>query len=165
MRRIEMLTNDFRVDEAITPKLFHLGTVLIRILRIALPMDIFVHCSDELNAFCTASSKGKRLVMCLYSSLLASLSQHELLFVMGHEAGHALLGHTTTPNISYDNPNFSPLEVIRLRTGSRSGSVMRQVWAIGVPGSTRCRVGAFQGFFETDREMDVLRRKRICATL
>ena len=121
--RIEMLTRGYRVDPAITPRLSRLGTLLTEILRITLPMDMFVCCDDELNACCSPSHTGKRLVMCLNSRLVDSLSQQELLGIMGHEAGHALLGHTETPNISYKNPDFSPLEVIKLRSLSRAQEV------------------------------------------
>jgi Zn-dependent protease with chaperone function len=121
--RLGLITDGYRVDEAITPKLFRLGVMLTKILRLAQPLDIFVRCSEELNAFCLPSRKGNRLIMCLHSSLVASLSSQELLFTMGHEVGHALLKHGETLGITFDNPHFSPMEVVRLRALHRAQEV------------------------------------------
>ena len=121
--RLKLMTNGYRVDEVITHKLFKLGTMLTRVLRLALPLDIFVVSDAERNAFCLPSRKGNRLVMCLHSGLVNALSQQELLFCMGHEVGHALLKHSDTPNLSFDNPNFSPLEVVRVRALGRAQEI------------------------------------------
>lgn len=61
--------------------------------------------------------------MCLHSGLIASLSSQELLFVMGHEVGHALLKHGETLGIDFDNPYFSPLEVLRIRALERAQEI------------------------------------------
>jgi len=121
--RLELMTDAYRVDEAITPKLYRLGTVLTRALRLVHPLDIFVKPDKDLNAYCLPSRKGSRLVMCLFSELVASLSSQELLFVMGHEVGHAILGHARVPRIGFENPNFSPLEVVRLRALERAHEI------------------------------------------
>lgn len=71
--RVGLMTDGYRVDEAITPKLYHLGRMLTRILRLVQPLDLFVWGSHEHNAFCLPSRKGNRLVMCLNSGLIASL--------------------------------------------------------------------------------------------
>lgn len=121
--RLGLMTDGYRVDEAITPRLFRLGVMLTKILRLAIPMDLFIRSSEQMNAFCLPSRKGNRLVMCLHSSLVASLSSQELLFVMGHEVGHTLLKHGETLGISFDNPHFSPIEVVRLRALDRAQEV------------------------------------------
>lgn len=121
--RLELMTDAYRVDEAITPKLYRLGTVLTRALRLVHPLDIFVKADKDLNAYCLPSRKGSRLVMCLFSELVASLSSQELLFVMGHEVGHAILRHARIPRIGFDNPNFSPLEVVRVRALERAHEI------------------------------------------
>ncbi len=113
--RLDLMTDGYRVDEMITPKLFRLGAVLSTALRLVHPLDIFVQPSHDLNAFCLPSRKGNRLVMCLNSGLLAALSSQELLFVMGHEAAHAILRHGETLGVHFDHPDFSPLEVVRIR--------------------------------------------------
>ena len=38
---------------------------------------------------------------------------------MGHEVGHAVLGHTKVPKINFDESGFSPLEVVRTRALGR----------------------------------------------
>lgn len=121
--RLELMTDGYRVDEAITPKLARLGQLLAAALRLVHPLDIFVWPSNELNAYCLPSRKGNRLIMCLYSGLVSSLTSHELLFVMGHEVGHAILKHGETLGIGFDNPNFSPLEVVKLRALERAREV------------------------------------------
>jgi uncharacterized tellurite resistance protein B-like protein len=121
--RLSLITDDYHVDEAITPKLFRLGVMLMRILRLALPLDVFVRSSSEMNACCHRSRKGNRLVMCLNSALVDSFSSQELLFCMGHEVGHALLEHGDTLGISFDDPNFSPMEVIRVRALDRAQEI------------------------------------------
>ncbi len=122
-QRVRLMTDGYRVDEAITPKLHNLGRMLTRILRLGHPLDLFVRAGYEHQAFCLPSKKGNRLVMCLHSGLIASLSSQELLFVMGHEVGHALLTHGETLGIDFDNPYFSPLEVLRIRALERAQEI------------------------------------------
>ena len=121
--QVDLMTDGYRVDKLITPKLYQMGETLMQVLHIALPLDIYIQSSPEINAFCLPSRKGHRLVMCLYSSLVASLSARELLFVMGHEVGHALFRHGDTPRVNMDNPNFSPVEVFRLRALNRAQEI------------------------------------------
>ena len=121
--RVQLMTDGYRVDQAITPRLYNLGRMLIQVLRLVQPLDLFVQGSQEHNAFCLPSRKGNRLVMCLNSGLIASLSPQELLFVMGHEVGHALLRHGETLGIAFDDPRFSPLEVVRLRALERAQEI------------------------------------------
>ena len=118
--RLSLLTECYRVDEAITPRLFRLGRMLRHVLRLVRPLDMFVLPSSEMNAFCIPSRKGNRFVMCLHSALVNTISSHELLFVMGHEVGHALLKHGDMPGVSFDHPDFSPFEVVRLRALGRA---------------------------------------------
>jgi hypothetical protein len=56
-----LVTDSYRVDEAITPKLARLGVVLTKALRLVEPRDIFVEPSSDSNAFCLPSRKGNRL--------------------------------------------------------------------------------------------------------
>lgn len=121
--RVGLMTDGYRVDEAITPKLFHLGRLLTQVLRLVEPLDLFVWAHHEHNAFCVPSRKGNRLVMCLHSGLVTALGSQELLFVMGHEVGHALLRHSETLSIGFDDPRFSPLEIVRLRGLERAQEI------------------------------------------
>ena len=140
------MTDGYRVDEAITPKLHRLGQLLTRVLRLPQPLDLFIWASEEKNAYCLPSRKGNRLIMCLYSGLVASLSSQELLFIMGHEVGHALLNHGQTLGVAFDNPDFSPVEVVRLRALDRAQEVSCDRFGLsGVPGRSRRVNRAVQG--------------------
>jgi Zn-dependent protease with chaperone function len=71
---LDLMTDGYRVDEAITPRLVRLGAVLTKALRLVHPLDVFVWPSNERNAYCLPSRKGNRLIMCVYSGLVSSLS-------------------------------------------------------------------------------------------
>ena len=116
---LDLRTDAYRVDPAITPALAELRDSLRNALRIVKPVDVYVRSSPELNAFCMPARKGTRFVMCLYSSLFQLCTASELLFVMGHEIGHALLGQTKIPKIPMGHPDFSQLEAMRISALSR----------------------------------------------
>ncbi len=117
--RLSLVKNTYRVDPTLSPLLHRLQQMLRATLRIVQPIDVYIAADPSLNAFCIPSRKGTRLVMCLNSGLVNHFTPHELMFVMGHEAGHALLDHGRFPRIEFDDPDFSPLEVVRLRALSR----------------------------------------------
>jgi uncharacterized tellurite resistance protein B-like protein len=117
--KLSLLTGAYRVVEPTTPTLYKLGKWLKGTLRLVQPLDLHVRGTDERNAFCLPSRSGKRLIMCLNSGLVELMSLHELIFVMGHEAGHAILGHGKIPRIRFGHPDFSFLEVARLRALDR----------------------------------------------
>jgi len=121
--QLALITDGYRVDEAITPKLAQLGTVLTRALRLVHPIDIFVVPDHQCNAGCLPSRKGNRLIMSLNSGLIDMMTSQELLFVMGHEVGHALFRHGEIPMIGFDHVHFSPLEVIHARALSRANEI------------------------------------------
>ena len=117
--KLNLLTGAYRVAAAITPTLHNLGLALKSTLRLVQPLDMYVQAEHERNAFCLPSRSGKRLIMCLNSGLVEAMSLHELMSVMGHEAGHAILGHGKISRIPFGHPNFSFLEVARLRALDR----------------------------------------------
>lgn len=121
--RMSLMTDGYRVDAAITPLLAQLAVVLARALRLVHPVDVFVVPSHEINAYCLPSRRGHRLVMCLNSALVSRLNSQELLFVMGHEVGHAILKHADVPKVDFENPYFSPLEVMKLRALKRASEI------------------------------------------
>ena len=117
--KLNLRTESYLVDPQITPQLDQLIQTLRQVLRVLQPIDVFVVSSPALNAFCLPSRKQSRFLMGLHSSLFHLFTANELLFVMGHELGHALLSHARVPNIGFDHPDFSPLEVFRLRALER----------------------------------------------
>ncbi len=56
----------------------------------------YVHAESDLRAECF-SMDGERCFIRLSSTLIERLDQDEVSFVMGHELGHFLLGHTEAP--------------------------------------------------------------------
>ena len=116
---LNLLKDAYRVDASLTPRLEVLRDGLGQVLRLVQPIEVYVNSSPELNAYCLPSRKGTRLVMCLNAGLFHMLTEEELMFVMGHEAGHAFFGHTRIPQVSFDHPEFSPFEVLQLRALSR----------------------------------------------
>ena len=117
--KLSLLTGTYRVVERTTPSLYKLSEWLKGTLRLVQPLDLHVRGTEERNAFCLPSRSGKRLIMCLNSGLVELLSLHELISVMGHEAGHAILGHGKIPRIQFGHPDFSFLEVARFRALDR----------------------------------------------
>ncbi len=112
--RLSLLTGCYHVDPVLTPRLHKLGQALTNALRLVQPLDVYVRNAWEQNAFCLPTRKGRRLIMCLNSALVERLAPRELLYAMGHEAGHAILGHGlwAIGAVDFDNPSFSPLEVL-----------------------------------------------------
>ena len=47
--------------------------------------------TKAVNAYVTGFGQSKRIV--LWDTIIAKLERRELLFVMGHEMGHYVLGH------------------------------------------------------------------------
>lgn len=121
--RLSLIKDSYRVEALLTPTLNQLKEMLRTTLRLVQPIDLYVQANPNLNAFCMPTRKGTRLVMCLHSSLVELFTLHELMFVMGHEVGHAILRHGRIPKIGFDDMNFSPLEVVRTRTLSRRQEV------------------------------------------
>jgi Zn-dependent protease with chaperone function len=56
------------------------------------PVEVFVAGSHTLNAYTFGLTRPNSIV--LYSSLLETMDEDELRFIIGHEMGHVRLGHT-----------------------------------------------------------------------
>lgn len=56
-------------------------------------LQVFIARSDTINAFATGSRAPYTVV--LYTGLIEALDEDELAFVIGHELGHVMMGHTT----------------------------------------------------------------------
>jgi Zn-dependent protease with chaperone function len=56
------------------------------------PIEVYVVPSRELNAY--TFGLGSPKVVVLFSALFQVMDQDEILFILGHELGHAALGHT-----------------------------------------------------------------------
>ncbi len=95
--RIRLLTSSYKLDENITPALSNVVKLVISNLRLVQPVDVFIENDSSINAFCLPSRKTGRLILGLNSGLIELMTEKELAFVVGHEIGHAILGHSEIP--------------------------------------------------------------------
>ena len=89
-----MAEHGLEISENVTPELQ--ASLLKACARLHIPaeaVDAFVFPSAECNAACF-SDRDDRCVLRFSSSLIELLGREELLFVIGHELGHFLLGHS-----------------------------------------------------------------------
>ena len=86
-----LLQRAYKVDAARAPKLDALVRLCLARLRPG-ALDVFVVPTPSLNAYTFGLSDPKVLV--LYSALFNVMDDSELTFILGHEMGHAALGHT-----------------------------------------------------------------------
>ncbi len=97
---VEPLFNDFHdmTDKALEAKIQTLaeraGIEGSRIYEVNKSVD-----TKALNAYVTGFLNTKRIV--LWDTLIAKLNERELLFVMGHEMGHYVLGHIVQGILGY----------------------------------------------------------------
>lgn len=94
--RRQLLATALRLTRAMSPKLHSMMLESVRTLGIEIPVEIYVYNSSDLNAACLAPEDNTLLLM-FSSSLLEKFRENELRFVMGHELGHHLFGHTEIP--------------------------------------------------------------------
>lgn len=90
--RMKLLATAIRVSDGMLP------TVAVSMERIKArvdvgkPLEAFVFGEAEVNAF--VSESASRFLVGLSSGAIQTLTSDELEFVIGHELGHALFGHT-----------------------------------------------------------------------
>jgi len=90
------LASSLRVTPDISPALWKTFDITRRILSVEQRCELYVEASSDLNAYCTVLPDGTILVVAT-SGLVERLDQRELLFLFGHEIGHAVLGHHDIP--------------------------------------------------------------------
>lgn len=86
------LGNSLLVSEDQFPELYELAKATALKLKIRRVPRVFVQQSPELNAFALGVFRPYSIVFT--SALIEAFSADELEFVMAHEMGHILLGHT-----------------------------------------------------------------------
>lgn len=91
-RQVAVQKNSGRVSATHFPRVFRLSQVAAFRLGMG-PIPVYIQQRREWNAF--AAGFGRRNFVVLDSQLASDLEAGELLFVLGHEMGHAGLGHTS----------------------------------------------------------------------
>jgi Zn-dependent protease with chaperone function len=87
----ELMKSATPVSPTLTPELYALVKQCERELQPG-DMEVYVTNSREMNAYTFGLSTPK--VVVLYSALFDVMDAEELKFIVGHEFGHAALGHT-----------------------------------------------------------------------
>jgi uncharacterized tellurite resistance protein B-like protein len=90
------LAASLRITPGVSPYLSEVLGAVRQLLRIEGRVELYVEPSPTLNAFCMPLPEGALLVV-VTSGAVERFSKHELLFLMGHELGHGLLGHYQLP--------------------------------------------------------------------
>ncbi len=94
--RRQLLANALRLTVGMAPRLHEVLDELVERLGITISVEIYVYSSASFNAACLAP-ENDRLLILVSSSLLERFQTPELKFVLGHELGHHVFGHTAIP--------------------------------------------------------------------
>jgi len=102
-QRKYQLSQSLRVTQGISPYLWDVLAAVRRLLSIEGRVELYVEPSPVLNAFCMPLPDHGLLVV-VTSGAVQQFSKRELLFVLGHEIGHGLLGHYQFPAMAMLSP-------------------------------------------------------------
>ncbi|MFK7817922.1 MAG: M48 family metallopeptidase [Planctomycetaceae bacterium] len=122
--RRQLLATALRLTDKMSPTLHGLLEDSIKELKVEIPVEVYVYNSPQFNAACLAP-ENDRLLLMFSSSLLEKFVEDEIRFVMGHELGHHLCGHTEIP-IGYliDGPEpVGPRLAMKLFSWSRYAEI------------------------------------------
>lgn len=113
--RNSMLENGIEISEQITPALDScLNKVCDSLSFDRNKVVAFVYASPNINADCT-SIDGESCLIRITSSLVSILDDWELMFVLGHELGHYLLGHIACHDGYNEKQDLEILQIQRSR--------------------------------------------------
>lgn len=90
-----------RLRRPMVPGLFDLLDRCVKVLGLKAPVDLYVTNDGAFNA-CVTVTRDRRIVIEVTSGAINHLAPAEMLYVLGHEIGHALLGHLETPHVEGD---------------------------------------------------------------
>ena len=94
--RRQLLATALRLTKTMSPKLYRMMETCRKQLGIEIEIETYVYNSPQFNAACI-KPENDRLLLMFSSSLLEKFDEQEIRFVMGHELGHHLFGHTNIP--------------------------------------------------------------------
>ena len=109
-RRRAVDTMRVRLRRPMVPGVFALLDRCVAVLGLKASVDLYVVNDGTTNA-CVGTASDNRISIELTSGLLNALHEPELLYVLGHELGHAILGHLETPRV--DDAEVSGLTCLR----------------------------------------------------
>ena len=85
-----------RLRRPMAPGLFALLDRCVATLGLAAPIELFVQNDGAINA-CVMVTRDPRIVLEITAGAINQFEPAEMLYVLGHELGHAVLGHLETP--------------------------------------------------------------------
>lgn len=120
--RMRLLATAVRVSDGMLSNVAHSMTHISSRVDVGKPLEAFVFSEGEVNAF--VSEGSSRFLVGLSSGAVETLTADELEFVIGHELGHALFGHTeVAAGYLAENANLSEDRSKLLRAWQRSAEI------------------------------------------
>lgn len=90
--RMKLLATAVRVTDELLPRIARSITEIGGRVDVGKPLEAYVFSEGDVNAF--VSESRHRFLVGISSGAVETLTTEELEFVIGHELGHALFGHT-----------------------------------------------------------------------
>ena len=122
-RIYELLGHSLQISKKSAPNIFVMFEDCQKILNLEkFPLNAFINSSQDLNAYC--SFNENEITIELNSGIIKACSDAELMFIIGHEFGHALFNHHSLPAYGiYQSVNLVPSKVLKLMSWSRQAEI------------------------------------------
>ncbi len=105
------LAASLRVSESVSPYLHKVLEAVKQLLRLERPVELYVTPSPVANAFCMELPDRNGLLVVVTSGAVELFNRGELLFLIGHELGHGILGHHRLPGSALLDPADAQLRL------------------------------------------------------
>jgi len=112
--RERFLSNGVLLNETISPRIFKILKKVQEKLNYTGEFELFCLRDDEINAFAYVGKDEEDTIrlVAITSAALEKLNDEEISFIIGHELGHIILGHTEVLGVinnDNNNPNATVL--------------------------------------------------------
>lgn len=87
------LAEGIRLSAGVAPRLYALADTALRHLGIDRPVEFYIYRTDRPDAFCSYDRERAIFSVCVAPEYINMLEELELLDLLGHEIGHAVLDH------------------------------------------------------------------------
>jgi tellurite resistance protein len=109
----DFINHSLCITPQIAPELDRLLTKAKKRLGISAAVDLYIKRGGEINAYCLKSDDD-RFLICLSGPLVEHMTSQQILFVIGHELGHAVYRHFELPVrriiSEYEDPEIEDIE-------------------------------------------------------